>query len=70
MRGYRTASELRPHRAMHHVGIGKLLRATGKHKAAAAVLEHALTLQPSDLNDLMEQRDAAALLARLRRTAK
>src|SRR5687768_7779214 len=65
LRHYQTAASLASERVLPHVGVGGMLMRLGRAKEALAAYDHALTLEPNNLDALSGR--AAALLASGRR---
>src|SRR5918997_1882993 len=65
LRHYQTAASLAGERVLPHVGVGGMLMRLGRPKDALAAYDHALTLEPNNLDALSGR--AAALLASGRR---
>jgi tetratricopeptide (TPR) repeat protein len=66
VKDFKKAIALAPNRILHHVALARAYETTGQTKLAVAELEKCRGLKPLDRDDVAAQKEAAALLARIR----
>jgi tetratricopeptide (TPR) repeat protein len=64
---FKKAGALMPKRIIHHLALAKVYGDTGQKKLAQTELETCVALKPNDRDDTAAQKEAAELLAKIRR---